>query len=60
MLQALKVNADLNSVLDFWNTHARALALYGEKIQAQNLNIDLFVSQKIRFRRKMLRMSQKH
>ncbi len=41
------------------NTHARALATGGGKMQAPNLNIDLFVGKKIRFRRKMLKMSQK-
>ncbi|MDM9993834.1 helix-turn-helix transcriptional regulator, partial [Bartonella henselae] len=50
---------------DSRNTNARALATGGGKMQARNLHQaknlhnDIFVGKKIRFRRKMLKMSQK-
>ncbi|GAB5040660.1 hypothetical protein BHOIPH791_05210 [Bartonella henselae] len=67
MPQALKAKkADLGSVLSSSrNTNARALATGGGKMQARNLrqdknlHNDIFVGKKIRFRRKMLKMSQK-
>ncbi|CDO47395.1 helix-turn-helix domain-containing protein [Bartonella henselae] len=67
MPQALKAKkADLGSVLSSSrNTNARALATGGGKMQERNLrqdknlHNDIFVGKKIRFRRKMLKMSQK-